>query len=85
MLTIKILGAGCSNCERLYEVARRAVEGLGADAQVVKITDFAEMVHYGILQTPGLVMNEKLLMSGKVPSERDMTDLIRSALSEAEG
>ncbi len=81
MLTVKILGAGCSNCERLYEVTRRAVDSLGDQVEVIKVTDFAEMMKYGILQTPGLVINEELVMVGKVPSLGDMTTLLTTALT----
>jgi hypothetical protein len=49
MLHIKILGAGCSNCERLHAVVQKAVASLGIDAQVEKITDYPEMMKYGIL------------------------------------
>jgi len=83
MVTVKILGAGCSNCERLYEVTRRAVDSLGAQVEVIKITDYQEMMKYGILQTPGLVINEELVMVGKVPSLGDMTTLLTTALSKS--
>lgn len=83
MLTVKILGAGCSNCERLYEVTRRAADSLGAQVEVIKITDFPEMMKYGILQTPGLVVNEELIMVGKVPSLADMTTILTKALGKS--
>ncbi len=82
MLSIKILGAGCSNCERLYEVARKAVDSLGVQAELTKVTEFPEMMKYGILQTPGLVINEELIMVGKVPSLGDMTAILTEALSK---
>jgi small redox-active disulfide protein 2 len=82
MLRIKILGAGCSSCERLYEVARRALDSLGVEAELTKITDFPEMMKYGILQTPGLVVTEELVMVGKVPSLGDMTTVLTTALSK---
>jgi small redox-active disulfide protein 2 len=72
MLRIRILGAGCSNCERLYEVARKAVASLGVEAEIEKVTDYPEMMRYGILRTPGLVINEEVVMVGKVPSAADM-------------
>lgn len=82
MLTVKILGAGCSNCGRLYEVAQEAVDSLGVEAELTKIKDFPEMMKYGILQTPGLVINEELVMAGKVPSLAEMTTLLTTALSK---
>ncbi len=85
MLHIKILGSGCSNCERLYEVAKRAADSLGMEAEITKITDFPEMMKYGILQTPALVINEELIMVGKVPSLSDMTTVLTTALSKTAG
>jgi small redox-active disulfide protein 2 len=82
MLHIKILGAGCSNCERLYAVAEKAVASLSVEAQIEKITDYPEMMKYGILQTPGLVINEEVVMVGKVPSVGDMTTILTTALSK---
>lgn len=82
MLHIKILGAGCSNCERLFEVTRKAVASLGIKAQIDKITDYPEMMKYGILQTPGLVIDEQLISVGKVPSLSDMTTILTTALAK---
>jgi small redox-active disulfide protein 2 len=81
MIHIKILGAGCSNCERLVETARRAVATLGIEAQIEKITDYPEMMKYGILQTPGLVIDEQLISVGTVPSLADMTTILTTALA----
>jgi small redox-active disulfide protein 2 len=81
MLHIKILGAGCSNCERLYEVTQKVVASLGAEAQIEKIADYSEMVKYGILRTPALVINEELVAVGKVPSPSDMTTILTTALA----
>jgi small redox-active disulfide protein 2 len=84
MLHIKILGAGCSSCERLYELAVRAVVSLGVDAQIDKITDYEEMTKYGILQTPALVIDEQVVTVGKVPSLGDLTAVLTTALAKAE-
>jgi len=80
MLTIKILGSGCENCKRLAWLAERAVEYLGVEAQVVKVTDYAEMMQYNIMSTPGLVINEKLVSAGKLPSEAQITTWLTDAL-----
>jgi small redox-active disulfide protein 2 len=82
LLEIKILGAGCSNCERLYEATKKAVDALGAEAQVTKVTDYAEMMKYGILQTPALVIDGRVVMTGKVPGVAELTTLLATALSE---
>ena len=68
MLTIKILGSGCANCKRLEATARKVVEGLGIEAEFEKVTDYAEIMKYPILSTPGLVINEKLVSAGRIPS-----------------
>jgi small redox-active disulfide protein 2 len=83
MLHIKVLGAGCSNCERLYEVARKGIASLGVEADIEKITDYFVMMKYGILQTPALVINEKLVIVGRVPSLSDMTAILTTALANS--
>ena len=83
MLSIKILGSGCPNCQRLAAVAERAAAGLGMEASIEKITDYARIMEYKILSTPGLVVNEKLVSSGRVPSEAEVTSLITTAVAEA--
>ena len=79
MLNIKILGSGCANCKRLEQMARKAVETLGLEAEVEKVTDFNEIIKYPILSTPGLVINEKLMASGRIPSDTEITDWLTQA------
>ncbi|MCS7071252.1 MAG: thioredoxin family protein [Anaerolinea sp.] len=67
MLTIKILGSCCSNCERLEQEVRAALAGTAIEHEIVKVTDDAEIMAYGILSTPGLVMNETILSAGRIP------------------
>ncbi len=74
MLNIKILGSGCANCKRLEQMARKAVETLALDAEIEKVTDFNEIMKYPIISTPGLVINEKLVSMGRIPSETEITD-----------
>jgi small redox-active disulfide protein 2 len=74
MVKIKVLGSGCANCKRLEETARKAVETLGIAAEIEKVTDYAEIMKYPILSTPGLVINEKLVSAGRIPSEKEITD-----------
>ena len=80
MLTIKVLGPGCANCKKLAYLAERSVTHLGVKAQIIKVTDYAEMMQYNILSTPGLVINEKLVTSGRIPSEAEITTFLANAL-----
>jgi small redox-active disulfide protein 2 len=83
MLTIKILGSGCENCKRLAWLAERAASHLGIAAQLIKVTDYNEIMKYDILSTPGLVINEKLVSSGRLPSESEIITFLTDALETA--
>lgn len=65
-MVIKILGSGCKNCQRLVENTEKALIELSVQAEVVKVTDFAEISKYNVMKTPALVIDEKLVSSGKV-------------------
>ena len=80
MLTIKILGTGCSNCLKVEQIAKRAVAALDVDATFLKVTEMKEIMRYPILATPGLVVNEKLVCAGRIPSEAEVTTWITSVL-----
>jgi len=69
MLNIKILGSGCPNCKRLEEIARKTVDSVGVTAEFEKVTDFQKIIEYNIMSTPGLVINEKVVSFGRIPSE----------------
>ena len=81
MLNIKILGPGCDNCKKLAYLTERAVTNLSIEAKIEKVTDYAEIMKYPILSTPGLVIDEKLVVSGRVPSEAEITTFITTALT----
>jgi len=83
MLTIKVLGSGCANCKRLEQIAQQAVSQLGFEAQVVKVTDYAEILEHGVLATPGLVVNDQVVCSGRVPSLGEVTSWLTTALASA--
>ena len=68
MLTVKILGSGCANCKKLEAVAREAAAGAGIQADFVKVTDMKAIMGYDLLSTPGLVIDEKLVSSGRIPT-----------------
>ncbi len=74
---VKILGPGCKNCENLEARTREAVDRLGLQAEVEKVTDYAAIAGYGVMKTPGLVVDERLLVSGRVPSAEEITTLLR--------
>jgi len=78
MLTIKILGGGCANCKRLEAQTRKVVEELDIDAEFIKVTDHNQIMEYPILATPGLVINEKVLSSGRIPSEIEIESWLKS-------
>jgi small redox-active disulfide protein 2 len=72
MQTIKILGSGCANCKRLEAITRKVVEKHKIDAEILKVTDHNQIMEYPILATPGLVLDEKVLSSGRIPSESEI-------------
>lgn len=73
---ISILGSGCANCVNLEKTARQAVGELGIDATFEKVTDYADIAAYGIMRTPGLVVDEHVLLSGRVPTVGQVKDLL---------
>ena len=76
------MGRKGANCQRLAAVAEQAVASLGIEASIEKVTDYSRMMEYNILSTPGLVVNEKLVSSGRIPSEAEVTSLITTTLAE---
>lgn len=80
MVTIKVLGPGCPNCKKVEELARRAAGGLGVDAEFTKVTDMRQIMAYPILSTPGLVINENVVCSGRIPTEAEITSWLANAL-----
>jgi small redox-active disulfide protein 2 len=72
MKKIEVLGPGCANCVRLEKVAREAVEMAGVEAEVVKVTDYGAIAAYGIMSTPGLVIDGKVVSYGRIPSAGDI-------------
>ncbi len=81
MLTIKVLGSGCANCHKVEELAKQAVAQLAIDARVEMVTDMKEIMRYGVMSTPGIVIDEKVVSAGRVPSLPQITTLITNALA----
>jgi len=75
-MRIKVLGPRCANCKRLEERTREAVASLGLDAEIEKVTDYADIAGYGVMKTPGLVVDERLVVSGRVPTTREIAALL---------
>jgi small redox-active disulfide protein 2 len=81
MLIIKVLGPGCANCKNVESVARKAVADLSIEAEVIKVTDYADIMKYKLLSTPGLVINENVVCAGRIPSQAEVTTWLANALS----
>lgn len=77
-MIIKILGTGCPKCKKLEETARKAITELGIEAEIQKVTDLNEIMDYGVMMTPALVINEKVVSTGKLLSVAD----IKAKISE---
>ena len=75
---IKVLGTGCANCRTLEELTKKAVEELNLDASIEKVEDIREIMEYGVMRTPALVVNDKVVMSGK----RLKLEAVKSLLSD---
>jgi small redox-active disulfide protein 2 len=83
MLSIKVLGPGCANCEKVEAAVKKAVTNMGAEAEITKVTDYGEIMSYNVLSTPGLVINEKLVSAGRIPSEAEVMTWVADALETA--
>ena len=78
-MTIEILGPGCANCQRLERIVRDVVAEDGLDVRVLKVTDYAQIASYGVMATPGLVVNGAVKVSGRVPTPAEVRSLLASA------
>ena len=72
MITIKILGPGCANCKRLESMARKVSAEMGLETEVIKLTDYGDIMNYNVLTTPGLVINEEVVSAGRIPSNSEV-------------
>jgi small redox-active disulfide protein 2 len=82
-MVIKVLGPGCMNCKTLEKRTQEAVASLGVTAAVEKVDDIMQIATYGILRTPGLVIDEKVVLSGRVPSIEEIKHMILAQSTKA--
>jgi len=75
-LDVKVLGTGCAKCKSLERLCRKAVEELNLKASVSKVEDFQKIMEYGVMSTPGLVINEELILSGKLPDYEELKGIL---------
>ena len=83
MLTIKVLGSGCANCKKLEAITRQVIDQMGAQADVIKVTEYPDIMAYNIMSTPGLVINEKVVSTGRIPSAAEITTFLVNAFEAA--
>lgn len=80
MLNIKVLGSGCANCKRLEALTHQVIDQMGVEAEIVKVTEYPDIMAYNIMSTPGLVINEKVVSSGRIPTAAEITTFVANAL-----
>ena len=81
-MKIKVLGPGCAKCHQLEQTTREVVKELGIDVEIDYVKDIQKIMEYPILTTPGLVIDEKLVCSGRVPNKAEVTTFITNALDK---
>ncbi len=81
MHVVQILGTGCPKCQKLEESAKAAVKQLGLECEVLKVNDINAIMRMGVMMTPGLVIDGKVVLSGKVPSVDELETLLRQHTS----
>ena len=82
-MEIKVLGRGCANCKRLYAEAEKAIAQSGQPANLTKVEAIEEIAGYGILRSPGLVIDGQVVASGRVPGAAEITTMITTAAAKA--
>jgi small redox-active disulfide protein 2 len=80
MHTVKVLGSGCANCERLAALTSRALDELGRGEQVEKVTDYAAMAALGVMATPALAVDDQVVVAGRIPPLAALKDTLAERL-----
>ncbi|MBK8618961.1 MAG: thioredoxin family protein [Anaerolineales bacterium] len=80
MLTIKVLGSGCANCKKLEAITRQVIDQMDVQADVIKVTEYPDIMAYNVMSTPGLVINEKVVSMGRIPSAAEITTWLANAV-----
>ena len=83
MLTIKVLGSGCANCKRVEQIVHKVVEEMTLQAEIIKVTEYPEIMKYNVMSTPGLVINEKIVSTGRIPTPAEVTTWLANAMEKA--
>ncbi len=81
-INLKILGTGCAKCKTLEKVTTEVVKENNFDADIQKVEDITQIMTYGVMMTPALVVNEKVVFSGRVPSKTEIKNFIEKAINE---
>ena len=80
-MNIKVLGSGCTNCQTLEKRTAEAVKLLGLQVDIEKVTDFGDIAAYGVMSTPALVVDEEVLLAGRVPKVPELQSLLAGTLT----
>ena len=83
-MNIKVLGSGCMNCITLEKRTAEAIKIMGIEAEIEKVTDFQQIASYGILRTPGIVIDEKVVIQGRVPTVEQIQEIIKQEIIKKE-
>ncbi len=84
MINIKVLGPGCANCKNLEQLCKDVVSENQIEAEIEKITNYKDIMSFGIMSTPGLVLNGKVVSTGKLPTKATLTHWLMNELTKSE-
>jgi len=76
-MVIKVLGGGCANCKKLKENTKKAIDELNIEANIEEVTDYEKILSYGVMRTPALVIDEKVVLSGRIVSSEEIKKLLK--------